>query len=941
MKKLGIVILILFSLFVLAFGLMQTDAGRNYATRLVTNELKDLGIEAEVGSLEGAFPRHVKLKNVVIQNEITIESLDANIEVWRLLKREIGLEFKAQNISFKDYKANAEGELHLSKKSGYIHAIFHEKERDWNVSANFTQGPTGITLAPFSITGELLTAKGTAHLNSNYQPETAHLQIQTKYGFGDVELAAGNQISFTGEILNIPLQGKMDVLFENGAVLLKNWHLGSQYATANGNLEIRSDFLLTGNVEWNIDNLQSLKLPNVYGSSSGKAEFAIVDGKQAVRFDATAADFYYGKLFAAKASIYSDLILPDQGTVDIDLERARYNELHLDTATIEATLNGPWQIYGEGRWKHPLELHMHGNNWNWNHVQIEDITGAVFNYAVALNKPVAISWSSDTFQIPELDLSIAKASATLHVDRKNSRTEATLKLQNAPLDLLSLNRLDLPIPGTVTMDAHILEENEQLNGQFHALIANKEWEGEIHKDRLDINGQGSNFDFNLSIPIHLSLFPFNAQLQLHKSAKGSLAYQGRIEDLIDVFDLGDHRLEGNFDCNLTLGNDLYNPRINGSCNLHNGRYQNYYTGTEFNEILASIEADGDTIQLTQFTSPAIHASGQLKLTAAEQFPYTLDVSILDFKFVDIDLVNAWASGEVHISGNALSGLAKGDINISRSDIAIPDHIPRSIPELKVTYINATQPLPTSETTYKPYPLLLDLNVNAPEGIMISGRGLDSDWKGNFHIGGQLTDIATQGKLELVSGEFNFSSRSFKLTEGSVSFSGKGHQSPTINIAGEMSTRGVTITARLKGPVNAPQITLQSNPPLPLGAIMSYLLFGENIAEISGFQALQLASSLAALAGQGPDMLESTRRALGLDRLRVISQTVEEGGGESIAIQVGKYVSEGVLVSFTQGTEDSSPNINIQVELGGSFVFEAESDQRTEQGKFTIKYTHNY
>ena len=40
----------------------------------------------------------------------------------------------------------------------------------------------------------------------------------------------------------------------------------------------------------------------------------------------------------------------------------------------------------------------------------------------------------------------------------------------------------------------------------------------------------------------------------------------------------------------------------------------------------------------------------------------------------------------------------------------------------------------------------------------------------------------------------------------------------------MDTKGVAITARLKGPLDNPQITLQSSPPLPLGSIMSYLLW---------------------------------------------------------------------------------------------------------------------
>jgi hypothetical protein len=521
MKKLGIVILILFSLFAIVFAVMQTDAGKNIVARRVVKELKDIGVEATVGSVSGTFPTHVILKNVTVQGGLTVESLQGKIEVWRLIKQEIGLTFEAKNIAFKDFKGDAEGELHISKKSGYIHATLHEAGRDWKLSSNFTHTPTAITLAPFSLTGELVTVQGTAHLNGAFQVVDANVHIQTKYGAGNVQLEHGNEITFAGEILNVPLQGKMEVVFENGSVFLRNWKLSSQYATANGNLEIRPDLLFIGNVEWTIDNLQSLKIPDVYGSSKGKVTLNVADGKQTAHFDAAASDFHYGPLYAAKATLYSDLVLPDSGHVDIELERARYKDVHLELATLDANLNGPWKLFAEGRWKHPLELNANGT-WNQNQLRVEDINGAVFNYSVALLKPVEITWTKDVFQMPELELAIAKSTAIVHIDHKGAKTEATLKLENVPIELLSLNELDLPIPGTINLDASLTEENEDLKGQFKATVAEKQFEGEVFKDRLEMKGKGNNLDFNLSVPIHLSLFPFKAELQLHQSIKGGL-----------------------------------------------------------------------------------------------------------------------------------------------------------------------------------------------------------------------------------------------------------------------------------------------------------------------------------------------------------------------------------------------------------------------------------
>ena len=166
--------------------------------------------------------------------------------------------------------------------------------------------------------------------------------------------------------------------------------------------------------------------------------------------------------------------------------------------------------------------------------------------------------------------------------------------------------------------------------------------------------------------------------------------------------------------------------------------------------------------------------------------------------------------------------------------------------------------------------------------------------------------------------------------------------PFLNLAGRMDVRDVLITARLKGPLDNPQITLQSAPPLPMGTIMSYLLFGSDMSEINSFQALQLANSLSSLAGEGPDVLETTRRSLGVDRLRILNLPSQvEGGEDTIAVQVGKYVAEGVIVSYSQGADYTSGDISIEVEIDGGLSLQLESDQAHEQGKFTLRWSRNY
>ncbi|MDE3047668.1 MAG: translocation/assembly module TamB, partial [Verrucomicrobiota bacterium] len=591
-------------------------------------------------------------------------------------------------------------------------------------------------------------------------------------------------------------------------------------------------------------------------------------------------------------------------------------------------------------------------------IYVQRLNGQIFTSPFALAEPIEIIATQDRFQVPDAVFTVGEGAAIVDIDRQKEETVASLHLHDCPLDLFSFNPLQVQVAGAVNLDAHLQENKGKLKGTFKSSIqqtapipSSGHFEGTFSQDLFQVKGELAVRDTPLlnvdaSIPIALSVWPFDAEILYHKNGKGKLAFNGRVEEILDFFDFGTHRLRGALQGSLTFRGTLYRPLVAGSFTFTDGVYENDYSGTTLTQLNAQILAEKNTLYLQSFTAQdeagtgTVQGDGELHLFQSDLYPFRIRLDVNNLQFTTVDLVQASATGKILLEGNALSALAKGDIHIDQCALTIPDHIPRPLPHLDVIYRNAIHPHEPPERYQVHYPVRLDLNIAAPANLSIEGRGLNSHWKGDFHLGGTLTELATKGKLELVEGEFNFSSRKFKLTEGSLAFSGIEHQMPTINLAADMETKGITITARLKGPLDNPQITLLSNPPLPLGSIMSYLLFGQDISEIGGFEALQLASSLANLAGTGPDVMESARKSLGVDRLRVISEPNEEGG-ETVALQVGKYVSKGVLVSFSQGADESSTNISVEIELKNNFVFQIESDQRQEQGRFTLKWNLNY
>lgn len=748
--------------------------------------------------------------------------------------------------------------------------------------------------------------------------------------------------------------------------------------------EILPNASLRGTSQIAVTNLHALRFlfpkAPLYGSFSAKAIFdwEEMDPVQKMALEAKAMDVYYGSFFAEQISLYADLTSPfteRSGSASLGIQKSRWKELRFEEISLETAsnaLNWSFQFQTIGQVKHPLNLKGEGF-WKYADKEflatLQSASGSFFNHPLSLSFPVTVEISPSVWRCHDLQIEIADTQLFASLQHLPEQTDLSIKCERLPLDFLSLNPLDVSVDGLLSLEAELHESQKALKGTLTAFItgmevsslgevdklrANGAFQGFLDKGRLEWKGGLDVRDqpllaLNLSLPVQASLWPLQGFFLYDQEATGQLHFHGKVEDILDFFDLGTHHLQGICQCDLQFKNTLAHPTLEGTCTFEEGLYQNYYTGTDLQDLKARFLAKGSKIFLESFTAQDsqnkgdFQATGELWVNEKKDFPFTLDASFSRFSCVQIDLVNAEAEGNLHIEGNRQSALATGNVSILKSELTIPDKLPSSLPELKVVYRNASQPVQTpSSALYKPYPLHLDLHVSAPKGVFIVGRGLQSEWKGEFDIGGTFTELTAKGKLELISGEFVFSSRQFKLNHGALSLSGKEHEMPYLDIAGTIDQKGITITAHLKGPLNQPQLTFQSSPPLPLSSILSHLLFGQDLSEISGFQALQLATSIASLAGEGADVMENTRRSLGVDRLQIVSAPGSEDGDDTVALQVGKYVAKGVIVTYTQGAEDSSGNISIEVEIKDNFVFQAETQQTPEQqGKFTLKWTLNY
>lgn len=309
----------------------------------------------------------------------------------------------------------------------------------------------------------------------------------------------------------------------------------------------------------------------------------------------------------------------------------------------------------------------------------------------------------------------------------------------------------------------------------------------------------------------------------------------------------------------------------------------------------------------------------------------IDVTLENVVARDPNLYEIMLSGNVRMAGrNADGPLISGRIDVHEAEIRIPSTGlggAKSIPDIKHVG-DARPPRSTrAKAGLEPFgsaasrqaglggppatppanPPRLDLLINAPNQIFIRGRGVDAEMGGDLRVTGTTRDAIPIGALELIRGRLDLLGKRFDLTEGLVEM--QGSLVPVIRLVAQTSQDGVTTRIIIDGEVRDPDIIFESSPEMPEEEVLSQLLFGRGLDNISPLQAAQLANAIAVLAGRAGDgIVGRLRNQVGLDDLDLA--TDDEG---NVQVRAGKYLTDNVYtdVSVDDGGK-STLNLNLDI-----------------------------
>ena len=405
---------------------------------------------------------------------------------------------------------------------------------------------------------------------------------------------------------------------------------------------------------------------------------------------------------------------------------------------------------------------------------------------------------------------------------------------------------------------------------------------------------------------------------LRAPLRAQLRYAGTADTLWRLTGIELLDLSGPVQVAADAGGTLGDPQIRGAVRSRAARLESPITGTVITDLAINGRFGGSRLILDSFAGKTpgngtVTGRGSFDLAAANGFGIDLAIQATRARLLDRDDISGSVTGPLTIRSDGAGGTIAGKLRLDRgrftpgaaaAETAIPRLNMREVGPVARPIVLAGRP---------PLPWNLDIDIDARNRLEVTGLGLDSEWGLNVKVTGPIDAFALTGRADFIRGGYEFAGKRFDIERGVIRFTGTSPVDPILDILAESRLQGLTAQVRVTGTGNRPEIAFTSVPVLPQEELLSRLLFGTSIVNLSAPEALQLAASVAALNGGsgGINPMNALRRAIGLDRLRFVPGDVTTG--QRTAVAAGKYITRKVYVEIlTDGAGYSATRIEYQI-----------------------------
>ena len=557
-------------------------------------------------------------------------------------------------------------------------------------------------------------------------------------------------------------------------------------------------------------------------------------------------------------------------------------------------------------------------------------SGRIERQPLVLNQPAVFTRSGDGWALAPTRLTFAGGTAVVS-GRNGSRPEVHASVQGMPLEVLDIAWPGMDLSGSATGRLDYAWKGNR-NGRLDLKVRGLSRSGLVLASKpVDVGiaavVSGNSAALRAVAASNGAVFgraqarfapmgggPLVAEL-MNAPLFAQLRYSGPADTLWRLSGTEVIDLSGPLAVGADIRGRLADPVIRGSLRTQNARLESAVTGMVISNVASQARFSGPQLIFSQISGNTAVGGG---ITGNGSVTFAGGRTALNLSFnanqallLDRDDIAARVTGPLHIRSSGQGGTISGDLRLDRGRFQLGRaSAAASVPRLQARE-RGLDPEDVIEIA-DVHPWKLDLKV-AGSDLRVVGLGIDSRWTTNVQVGGFADAPRFTGRADLVRGDYDFAGRNFRLDRGIIRFRGESPPDPLLDIRARAEVHGLNASVLVQGSGLRPEITFASTPALPQDELLSRILFGTSITNLSAPEALQLASAVAALqSGTGNlDPINALRRAVGLDRLRIVPADVATG--QKTAIAAGKYLTRKLFVEVvTDGQGYSATRVEYQM-----------------------------
>ena len=413
----------------------------------------------------------------------------------------------------------------------------------------------------------------------------------------------------------------------------------------------------------------------------------------------------------------------------------------------------------------------------------------------------------------------------------------------------------------------------------------------------------------------------------------SLALQGKLEfeelgTLTRPF-LEQARIDGRLSAELRASGTLAKPLLHGTLAGEALAFEMPQYGVALKDGTLKAVLEGESLKLESLAlrggEGRLAASGTLPLgpEGAARIDWRAEkLALLDR--ADLRLV-ASGAGEASYDGKRVA--LSGDLRADRGHLEFArDRLPELGDDVVVLGREAPKKVATG------LPVALDLRLDLGDDLVVRGYGFDGRVSGLVELStNREGELRAFGRLTAVNATFLAYGQRLDVDPGVVIFDGP-IDNPTLQITAWRRNQAVEAGVQVTGTVRAPSVNLVSQPPVPEGERLSWLVLGRGPsgATQADLGLLQAAAGALLSGGDSVPLDRRIARRFGVDEVSL------RGSGELTdrVVAVGKRLSDRLYVSYEQGIGTVvSYLVKLDYALGRRWTLRAETGTTSGGGLF--------